>query len=226
MDYGRTKEVIRSSTMMLDEDIAFIDSNIDAIQAVFAKRQKYRTETEMRISVLNEMKFPTPAAKYWQCVRELGSFYGYLVDDAFSYRRNAIEIEILRRSLTSEEDELQRGLIQIDIEQQEFRQLALESGAKDRMREIRMWMQLMEECIEADDSFDTEDVNTHQLKSYHARFINQAKELSEFTPVSERINLLGQLASATAEIEGKAVIGPNHRLETGLNITYRLGSVG
>ena len=29
------------------------------------KKQIFRTETEMRVSVLNDGKFPTPASKYW-----------------------------------------------------------------------------------------------------------------------------------------------------------------
>ena len=36
------------------------------------KKQIFRTETEMRISVLNDAKHPTNASKYWQSVREQG----------------------------------------------------------------------------------------------------------------------------------------------------------
>ena len=34
----------------------------------------FRTETEMQFSVLNDAKYPTKAAKYWQCVREQNVF--------------------------------------------------------------------------------------------------------------------------------------------------------
>ena len=37
------------------------------------KKQIFRTETEMRISVLNDAKHPTNASKYWQSVREQGA---------------------------------------------------------------------------------------------------------------------------------------------------------
>ena len=37
------------------------------------KKQIFRTETEMRISVLNDGKHPTSASKYWQSVREMSA---------------------------------------------------------------------------------------------------------------------------------------------------------
>ena len=36
----------------------------------WTKKQMFRTQTEMEFSVLNDAKYPTKAAKYWQCVRE------------------------------------------------------------------------------------------------------------------------------------------------------------
>ena len=37
--------------------------------------------------------------------------------------------------------------------------------ARDRMREIKLWSQLKKEFD--DGTFDTQDVNRHQLDSYH-----------------------------------------------------------
>ena len=41
----------------------------EELKDTWIKKQVYRTETEMRVSVLNDAKFPTNAGKYWQCVR-------------------------------------------------------------------------------------------------------------------------------------------------------------
>ena len=38
------------------------------LRDTWTKKQIFRTETEMRFSVLNDYKYPTKAAKYWQCV--------------------------------------------------------------------------------------------------------------------------------------------------------------
>ena len=43
------------------------------------KKQIFRTETEMRISVLNDAKHPTNASKYWQSVREQDAMFDALM---------------------------------------------------------------------------------------------------------------------------------------------------
>jgi len=45
------------------------------LQETFIKTQVHRTRTEMEVSVLNDLKHPTHASKYWQAMREQSSFY-------------------------------------------------------------------------------------------------------------------------------------------------------
>ena len=67
----------------------------------------------------------------------------------------------------------------------------MELVAKDRMREIKMWSKLK---IEFDDgSFDTKDVNRHQLDSYSKIMHNKAKTLTEGSSQPEVFNVMGQL---------------------------------
>ena len=47
------------------------------------KRQIFRTETEMRISVLNDAAHPTVGSKYWQSVREMGAHFDALMGMTF-----------------------------------------------------------------------------------------------------------------------------------------------
>lgn len=213
MDYRGTKEIIHKSSFISEEDASFIDNNIDEIQANWSKRQVYRTETEMRISVLNDLKFPTPAAKYWQCVREQAVFYQNLVTLSFDYRRNKIEQLKLQKNIESEEDDLERDLLQIDLEEKQFGQLNMDQTAKDRMREIRLWSQLMTECIEADSEFDTENVDTHQLISYGLRFEEQMKNIGNASP-SEMANLVGQYETTVKHLNAKGIARPVQKLET------------
>jgi len=51
-------------------DVKDFKALTEELRDTWTKKQVFRTETEMRFSVLNDMKYPTPAAKYWQCVRE------------------------------------------------------------------------------------------------------------------------------------------------------------
>ena len=57
-------------TGILDkEDVKQFKSLIPELNDTWKKKQMFRTETEMRFSVLSDNKYPTKAAKYWQCVR-------------------------------------------------------------------------------------------------------------------------------------------------------------
>jgi hypothetical protein len=69
----------------------------------------------------------------------------------------------------------------------------MEQVAKDRMREISMWSKLK---LEFDDgTFDTKNVNTHQLESYHKMYLNKAKAITPGTSEAEVFNIVGQLES-------------------------------
>ena len=52
------------------------------------EKQMFRTETEMRFSVLSDNKYPTKAAKYWQSVREQNTHFENLVHLSFDARKN------------------------------------------------------------------------------------------------------------------------------------------
>ena len=122
MDYNETHEIIKATHVLDNEDAQFIASSIELIQANWEKRQLWRTETEMRISVLNDTKFPTPASKYWQCVREQAVFYENLIAESWKFRRNEIQIKRIERSLEEEKakpdpDELTIAELEIDLEE-------------------------------------------------------------------------------------------------------------
>jgi hypothetical protein len=67
----------------------------------------------------------------------------------------------------------------------------MELTAKDRMRELKMWSKLKKEYD--DGTFDTKDVNKHQLDSYSKIMQNKAKTLTEGSSQPEVFNVLGQL---------------------------------
>ena len=58
--------------MLKPEDASAVVELRDELTDNWLKKQIFRTETGMRISVLNDAKHPTKASKYWQSVREQG----------------------------------------------------------------------------------------------------------------------------------------------------------
>ena len=151
--------------MLVPEDVQFLETVKEELSDTWTKRQIFRTETEMRISVLNDVKFPTKAAKYWQAVREQGVMFENLVTLSFEFRRNDIELERKYIELDELTDELDRAELQVDIDECIYKKSNMEQVAKDRTREVEHWSRLKKEVN--DGTFDTENVDTHQLDSYH-----------------------------------------------------------
>jgi hypothetical protein len=70
-------------TNILDrEDVKHFKKLIPELQDTWMKKQMFRTETEMRFSVLSDNKYPTRAAKYWQSVREQNTHFENLYGKA------------------------------------------------------------------------------------------------------------------------------------------------
>jgi hypothetical protein len=163
----------------------------EELRDTWTKKQVFRTETEMRMSVLQDAKYPTKAAKYWQCVREQNVFLENLMSLSFDARRNEVKLKRLQEKLKTEEDPLKRELLQIDIDEKTYSVANMQLVARDRMREIKLWSTLKKEFD--DGSFDTQDVNRHQLDSYHLVMKNKAETLTSGSSQPEVFNVLGQL---------------------------------
>jgi hypothetical protein len=167
------------------------------------KKQIFRTDTEMRISVLNDASFPTPAAKYWQAVRETSAMFDSLMTLSFELRRN--EVRRLRAVRTLKEatqsgDELDILEAQVNVEEATYVKAQMEQIARDRVRELKTWDKIKAELD--DGSFDTENVNTHQAVSLAKALQNRVDAMNEHTAPSEVINALGPLKTVERLIQG------------------------
>ena len=81
-------------TNILDKkDVQQFKKLIPELKDTWRKKQMFRTETEMRFSVLSDNKYPTRAAKYWQSVREQNTHFENLMHLSFDARKNAVEIK-------------------------------------------------------------------------------------------------------------------------------------
>ncbi len=197
-------DIIRDSKIISSGELESINSLKDEIVDNFLTTQIFRTRTEMEISVLNDLKHPTADSKYWQAQREQKVMFHELVMLSYEYRKNLVEIKKLERSLSKEEDDLERELLLIEIEKQKFVSVNQERVAKDRIREIRQWHEI-KDILKPQLQYGTEDVNTHQLISYHGRFVNQAQSLDAMSG-PERNNLLGQLITSENVLKGNNIL--------------------
>ena len=185
------KEAPSLNNLLDPEDVKEFKAMTAELRDTWTKKQVFRTETEMRMSVLQDAKYPTKASKYWQCVREQNVFLENLMSLSFDARRNEVKLKRLQEKLKTEEDPLKRELLQIDIDEKTYSVANMQLVARDRMREIKLWSTLKKEFD--DGSFDTQDVNRHQLDSYHLVMKNKAETLTSGSSQPEVFNVLGQL---------------------------------
>ena len=158
------------------------------------KKQIFRTETEMRISVLNDGKHPTAASKYWQSFREMSAMFDALMGLSFDLRRNGIKRLKLERKMQKaiqSGDELKQREIQISLDENLYGKASMEQVAHDRVRELKLWSQIKSELD--DGSFDSKNVKTHQATSYRHALRNRAEALGPNAGPAEIINAVGPL---------------------------------
>jgi len=187
------KEAPNLNNLLDPEEVKIFKGLTEELRDTWTKKQMFRTETEMQFSVLNDAKYPTKAAKYWQCVREQNVFLENLMTLSFDYRRAEVKIKRLQEKLDKEEDPLKKELLQIDIDEKTYSKASMQLVARDRMREIKLWSKFKKKFD--DGSFDTKNVNTHQLNSYHLTMKNKAETLTSGSSQPEVFNVLGQLQS-------------------------------
>jgi len=187
------KESKNLNNLLEIEELKDLKEMTSELKDTWTKKQMFRTETEARFSVLQDNRYTTPAAKYWQCVREQATYVDNLMILSFEYRRNQAKINKLEEQIETEKDKHEKVNFEIDLDECRFSKASMERQAHHRMREIKMWSKLKKEFD--DGSFNTEDVNQHQLESYGRQYAIKAKNLTENSDDADKFNVLGQLES-------------------------------
>jgi hypothetical protein len=189
-----TEELKPILSVLKEEDAQTIMVLREELKDNWEKKQIFRTETEMRVSVLNDAKHPTVASKYWQSVREMSAHFDGMMGLSFDLRRNAVERLRLERKMekaVEENDDLAIMELEIDLDQNLYAKANMEQVAHDRVRELKTWSKIKNELN--DGSFDDRDVNTHQSHSLRLTLQNRVNSLSPQSSPSEIMNAVGPL---------------------------------
>lgn len=197
--------IIDNSSILEKADFDKILALKDELNHTFLHSQVFRTRTEMEVSVLDDIHFPTPDAKYWQSMREQNVHYTELVGLSYEYRKNIIEIKKLEKQLESEQDELEAELLRIEIDRKNFMKLQQERVAKDRIREIQQWHEIKKNLI-PNLKHSLDDVDEHQLISYAKEFVREAMGINEHTGIAEKNNMIGKLVTTIKTCKQKGLL--------------------
>ena len=179
--------------MLKREDSDYISDLKAELDDAYFKNQIFRTESEMRYSVLQDGRHPTKAAKYWQSVREQVVMYKELRRESYQYKRICVEIKMLEREIAQEKDELKIEMLEIDLDEKNWTKIEYERTSGDRVREIEHWSRLKKEFD--DGSFDKENVETHRKESMRIVLENRAASISQGSSQGEILNVLGPLST-------------------------------
>jgi hypothetical protein len=211
MSKENLKELIEKESKSLNslleiEDLKDFKQMTSELKDTWIKKQMFRTETEARFSVLQDNRCPTNASKYWQCVREQASYLDNLMALSFEHRRNQAKINKIQEQLETETDKHKLVDLEIDLDECRYQKASMEKVAHHRIRELKMWSKLKAEYD--DGTFNTQDVNEHQLESYGRQYADKAKHLTEYSSDADKFNVLGQLKSLqrikkSGELENK-----------------------
>ena len=190
--------------MLREADNSFLDDLRNELDDAYFKDQIYRTEADMRYSVLQDGRHPTPASNYWQAIREQVVMYKNLRLESYRYRRLLVEIKMIERDIAAEQDELKREMLQIDLDENLWKKFDQERVSADRVREIEHWSRIKAELD--DGSFDTTNVATHRKEAYRLQLENRAASLTQGSSQGEVLNVLGPLSTIDEDYK-KLMIG-------------------
>ena len=185
------QEELHLNNLLEPEDLSSFKGMVEELRDTWTKKQIFRTETEMKVAVLDDGRYPTRASKYWQCVREQNVFLENLMSLSFDYRRNEAKIKQLEKKLETETDEYKKELYQIDLDEKVYGKANMELVARDRLREIKLWSKFKAEYD--DGSFDTKNVNSHQFESLAQIMEHKKNSITPGSSQAEVFNVISQL---------------------------------
>jgi len=142
-----TEDLREIVNVLNEEDANTILSIRDELVDNWQKKQIFRTETEMRVSVLNDAKHPTNASKYWQSVREMSAHFDALMNLTFDLRKNTVDklrLDKKIEDLSKDEQENQFDIMEakIDIDRNLYDRSCMLQVARDRVRELSLWSRI------------------------------------------------------------------------------------
>lgn len=199
----RNEEAFEKMQNVLTEDqVNILKKMKNNLRVHYETGQVFRSEVEMRFSVLSDGKFPNADAKYWQAVREQNVHFTNLVILGYEYDQEQIHLKQLKdqikkhqikqrkiqRDLESKENidtldleemQLQIEMIQnkidtlhVEIEKLTFFQADRKRVAFNRWREVVTWEKLMIE-LRPKMKYGVLSYEHHQPESYGRRMETQ-----------------------------------------------------
>lgn len=191
-----------------DAHIAVLEALKSEIFEAWDNQVVWRTPTEARFSVLDDIHYATPAAKYHQAVREQLVFFENTILLSYDYREKQIDLdEALKKLQTAEGYEKRR--LEVRRDRLLFELEGMKLQAKDRVRELEMWSKIKADLVESSPEFDTQNKDTDELVALTIRFCREALllEKSRSNDPGAVANIIGQATTCLRECAQRGIMG-------------------
>ncbi len=195
---------VQQSKLLEEKELQRLIGLMPELQHVILTRTIFRTPTEARFSVLNDLKHPTPASKYHQAKLEQAVMFHELIKLSFSFRRANIDLADFRARLKKATG-YQRQRLQVDIDEKSYSVINMRKEALERLRELEMWSRIKRE-LEEQGEFDRDSKDNDELVALAKRYCLELPiALRSQSDVGSAVNVIAQARTLTAECKRRGI---------------------
>jgi hypothetical protein len=214
---------IKSTSILSDDRFSKLAKLENKLHEGYENRIIFRARYLMDVSVLDDVKHPTPDSKYWQANLERSIMYQNLVELSYDYREKNADIRIkeIHHDEQNRKDTLlssaKADKLQIQIERMQTHLVVMRKEADDRAREIIDWTEIMDD-LEPSLEFSTTDPGEHMAKSYPLRFAQQKAMIQQIgaSDMNGAMNILSLHETAFSNKETLQLIKKENDLLNGV----------
>ena len=175
--------ILKDNKLISDSNISFIVDHKEQFEKRLRTRSLFRSKFEMEASVLREDEHPTIDSKYWQAIGEQIVQFQELIILSFENGKHEADLDLLEAEIEELENELLtadknyeikkiKAKIKkknIELEQGKFNSVLQKKTAKERMKEIVTWEDIIND-LEPNLTHGSEDFELHHPERYLKRY--------------------------------------------------------
>lgn len=225
---------IKQADLLTPELLKRVQTMLPELKHNFETQTIWRTETEIRYSVLNDKDFPDKAAKYHQAKIEQNVFFEQLLILSFDYRKHQEKIEIKEAEIEEIDFKLsQHGLKSFEIKklnaEKRIKEIELQElvyglenmrkQGEERVRELEIWSKIKDELD--DGTFDKDSKDANQLISLTRRYCQEAFNAVQIqgTDIASFNNVISQFEMLCKECIARGIFEKEILMHFGINST-------
>ena len=199
--------VVQQSEVLGSDELARLRALVGELQHTVATRTIFRTDTEARFSVLNDLKFPTASSKFHQAKLEQAVMLDNLIHLSFAYRRKTIDLQEVQARLKKANGFGKQRLI-VDRDELHYTLANMRREAEERLRELEMWSGIKSE-LKKREQFDIDSKDTDQLQALALRYTRELPvAMRSLADTGGAVNIIGQAMTMRAECERRKIALP------------------